>query len=141
MVDTQKVFPTLVGIIVAGLIGIYAYNKINEGSQIGTTPILAFILIGFGLFSFLSLAKNYGTGKLDLDNIFLPLVGLAVVVASFIYIPQLITNTFSIFDSNVQQVQSPLISFQFKWWYALIPLGVILLFKNYRNDLKRRLKL
>ena len=141
MVESKKIFPTLVGLITFGLIGVYIYNKVQIGGAIGTTPIIAFLLIGFAFFAFLKLAENFGAGKLDLDNIFLPLVALGLIVGAFLFIPQLITQTFSLVDSNVEPIKSPLNLNSFNILYLLIPIGALLLFKKYRTDIRRKLKI
>ena len=141
MAEFKRIVPVLIGLVTFGLIGLYIYNKIQFGGIIGTTPIIAFILIGFGLYAGINLLAQFGTGKFDLDNIFLPLIILGAIITAFIYVPNLITNTFSIVDSTIQPVQSPLSSFNFQWWHLLIPFGFILFYRPWRQNLVKRLGL
>ena len=138
MVESKKVIITLVVLLIFGLIGLYIYNSIESNAVIKPSAILAYILIGGFVFAGIKVFENFGVGKLDLDNLLLPLIVVVGIIYLFIQVPSLLTGVFSVVNSDVQPVQSPS---SFNLWHLVIPIIFFLFHKRYRDDLRRKLNI
>lgn len=102
----EKIFATLVVLIVMGLIGIHIAGA-SGIAGIKINLILFVIMVGIVIFSAFILLRQASEARagLNLNSIVLPLLAIAGIVVLFVYFPQLVPKSFSAVKDSLMSIQ------------------------------------